>query len=131
VIVLEAAPRLGGSAVGLGGRLFGGDGSRAWLFGAAMHGDTPPGGAGSGIAAFYLNLLGHAVGWPSPRGGAQRLTDALVAYLHSLGVQTHTGANVQQITTAGERVRGVTVTGGQEYRARVVIADVMPHALIA
>ena len=29
--------------------------------------------AGSGIAAFYLNLLGPAVGWPSPRGGAERL----------------------------------------------------------
>ena len=45
-----------------------------------MHGDTPPDGAGSGVAAFYLNLLGHAVGWPSPRGGAERLTDALVSY---------------------------------------------------
>ena len=31
-------------------RLFKGDGSRAWLYGAAMHGDTPPGKAGAGIA---------------------------------------------------------------------------------
>jgi phytoene dehydrogenase-like protein len=72
------------SAVGLGRRLFAGDGSRAWLYGAAMHGDTPPGRAGSAIAGFYMNLLGHAVGWPSPRGGAQRLTDALVAIGGSL-----------------------------------------------
>jgi phytoene dehydrogenase-like protein len=122
---------LTGPAVGLGKRLFAGDGSRAWLYGAAMHGDTPPDGAGSGIAAFYLNLLGHAVGWPSPRGGAQRLTDALVAYMHNLGVETHTGANVQQINATGGRVRGVGVSGGQEYRAGVVVADVMPHALIA
>ena len=122
---------LSGSAVGLGSRLFAGDGSRAWLYGAAMHGDTPPSGAGSGIAAFYLNLLGHAVGWPSPRGGAQRLTDALVAYLHSLGGREQTGANVEQITATGGRVRGVGVSGGQEYRAGVVIADVMPHALVA
>ena len=122
---------LSGSAVGLGTRLFAGGGSRAWLYGAAMHGDTPPGGAGSGIVAFYLNLLGHAVGWPSPRGGAQRLTEALVAHLHSLGAETHTGANVEQITAVGGRVRGVTVSGGQEYRAGVVIADVMPHALVA
>jgi phytoene dehydrogenase-like protein len=122
---------LSGSAVGLGERLFAGDGSRAWLYGAAMHGDTPPGKAGSGIAAFYLNLLGHAVGWPSPRGGAQRLTDALVSYLHSLGGDTQTGASVERITTAGGRVRGVAVAGGKEYRADVVIADVMPHALIA
>jgi phytoene dehydrogenase-like protein len=122
---------LSGSAVGLGRRLFEGGSSRAWLYGAAMHGDTPPGGAGSGIAAFYLNLLGHAVGWPSPRGGAQRLTDALVGYLHSLGAETHTAARVQRITSAGGRVRGVAVADGRELKARVVIADVMPHALIA
>ena len=121
---------LGGSAAGLGRRLFAGDGSRAWLYGTAMHGDMPPGGAGSGIAAVYLNLLGHAVGWPSPRGGAQRLTDALVSYLHSLGGETHTDANVQAITTAGRRVQGVAVADGREYRAGIVIADVMPHALL-
>jgi phytoene dehydrogenase-like protein len=138
-LTADAGPRamadftrlLCGSAVGLGRRLFAGDGPRAWLYGAAMHGDTPPGRAGSGIAAFYLSLLGHAVGWPSPRGGAQRLADALVAYVHGLGVETQTGANVQHITALGGRVRGVSVTGGQEYRAGVVIADVMPHALIA
>ena len=44
---------------------------RAWLYGAAGHGDVPPSGPGSAIAVAYLNLLGHAVGWPSPRGGAQ------------------------------------------------------------
>jgi phytoene dehydrogenase-like protein len=122
---------LSGSAAGLGHRLFEGDGSRAWLYGAAMHGDTPPDRRGSGIAAFYLNLLGHAVGWPSPRGGAQRLTDALVAYLHRLGGQTLTGARVEHVTSSGGRVRGVTVADGREYRADIVIADVMPQALLS
>ena len=45
--------------------------ARAWLYGAAVHGDAPPTAPGSAIAAAYLNLLGHAVGWPSPRGGAR------------------------------------------------------------
>ncbi len=67
-----------GSARSLGRRLFASGGARAWLYGAAGHGDTAPDGRGSAIAAVYLNLLGHAVGWPSPRGGAQALTDALV-----------------------------------------------------
>src|SRR5206468_267979 len=58
--VLEFARLLPGSAVGLARRLFAHPGSRAWLYGAALHGDTPPDRAGSGIAAFYLNLLGHA-----------------------------------------------------------------------
>src|SRR5690606_620076 len=33
---------LAGSASGLGDRLFEGAGSKAWLYGAAIHGDTPP-----------------------------------------------------------------------------------------
>ena len=65
-------------AQSLGEELFAGDGPRAWLYGSAMHSDVPPGGAGSAIAAAYLNLLGHGVGWPSPEGGAGRLAEALV-----------------------------------------------------
>ena len=79
-----------GSARGLGERLFESPDARAWLYGAAGHGDVPPTGPGSAIAVAYLNLLGHAVGWPSPRGGAQGLTDALVGYLAELGgVRAH------------------------------------------
>ncbi|HWE14382.1 MAG TPA: NAD(P)/FAD-dependent oxidoreductase [Solirubrobacteraceae bacterium] len=122
---------LTGSAVALAGRLFADDGSRAWLYGAAMHGDAPPSAAGSGIAGFYLNLLGHAVGWPSPRGGAQRLTDALVSYLHSLGACISTGARVERVIARGGRARGVGVAGGHEIPASTVIADVMPDALLA
>jgi phytoene dehydrogenase-like protein len=138
-MLLGAGPRataefgrlLAGSATGLGRRLFTGPGSRAWLYGAAMHGDAPPEAAGSAIAAFYLNLLGHAVGWPSPRGGAQRLTEALVGYLESLGGTVRTSARVERIVAAGGRVRGVGIAGGEELRAGIVIADVMPRALIA
>lgn len=129
--LLDFTRLLPGSAVGLGHRLFEGDGARAWLYSAAMHGDAPPKKPGSAIAAFYLNLLGHGVGWPSPRGGAGRLADALVSYLESLGGTVRTGARVQRITSAGGRVTGVGVAGGEELRARVVIADVMPHALVA
>jgi phytoene dehydrogenase-like protein len=121
---------LGGSAVSLARRLFAGDGSRAWLYGAAMHGDVPLAGAGSGIAGFYLNLLGHAVGWPSPRGGAQRLTEALIGYLHRLGGELQTGARVERIVIRDGRARGVGVAGGQEIAAPLVIADVMPDALL-
>ena len=53
--------------------LFEGDGARAWLYSSAMHSDVPPRASGSAIAAAYLNLLGHGVGWPSPEGGAGRL----------------------------------------------------------
>ena len=37
--------------------------------------------------AFALSLLAsaHAVGWPIPRGGSQRIADALASYLRALG----------------------------------------------
>jgi phytoene dehydrogenase-like protein len=127
----EFARLVTGSAVSLARRLFADGGSRAWLYGTAMHGDAAPDAAGSSIAAVHLTLLGHAVGWPSPRGGAQRLTDALVSYLRSLGASVATSARVDRVTTRGGRVRGVGVAGGVEIPASAVIADVMPHALIA
>ncbi|HWH92921.1 MAG TPA: NAD(P)/FAD-dependent oxidoreductase [Baekduia sp.] len=119
------------SSVGLARRLFESGDARAWLYGAAMHGDTPPQKPGGAIAAAYLNLLGHAVGWPSPRGGAGRIADALVGYLTSLGGHVRTGARVERVIVAGGRVVGVGVAGGEEVRAGIVVADVMPHALAA
>jgi phytoene dehydrogenase-like protein len=122
---------LPGSARGLASRLFGGTGSRAWLYGSAGHGDVPPTDAGSAIAAVYLNLMGHAVGWPSPAGGAERLTEALVAYLRERGGQVRTAALVDEIEAAHGRVTGVRIAGGERVAAELVIADVMPHALAA
>jgi len=114
----------------LGRRLFTGADARAWLYGAAMHGDVPPGGPGSAVAVAYLNLLGHAVGWPSPRGGAERLTDALVARLHELGGEVRCSARVTAIHATRRRVTGVTIEGGERMAASIVVADVMPHALL-
>lgn len=113
----------------LGERLFVGDGTRAWLYGSAMHSDVPPAGAGSAIAAAYMNLLGHGVGWPSPEGGAGRLADALVSYLRELGGEVQTGANVTRVEVERGRVVGVEINGGEPVGSRIVIADVMPGAL--
>ncbi len=81
--------------------------------------------------AFYLNLLGHAVGWPSPRGGAQALTDALVAHLSALGGELVCDAPVERILTGAGRAAGVALDDGREYKADLVLADVMPRALLA
>ncbi len=137
-LLAQAGPRptlgftrlLSGSAVKLGRRLFAAPGSRAWLYGAAMHGDVPPGRPGSAVSGFYLNLLGHAVGWPSPRGGAQHLADALAGYLRALGGTIRTSARVERVIGRHGRVTGVGLAGGEELAAAVVIADVMPNALL-
>jgi len=118
-------------AQALGHELFEGDGTRAWLYGSAMHSDVPPVGGGSAIAAAYLNLLGHGVGWPSPEGGAGRLADALVSHLRDLGGEIRTRARVGGISAKGGRVTGVRLAEGEGLSAPVVVADVMPGALAA
>ncbi len=116
-------------ATALGGELFEDDRTRAWLYGSAMHSDVPVRGAGSAIAAAYMNLLGHGVGWPSPEGGAGRLAEALVSYLEELGGAVRTGANVIRFGVERGRVVGVELAEGERLSAPVVVADVMPGAL--
>jgi phytoene dehydrogenase-like protein len=128
---LGFARLLAESSIGLARRTFESGGARAWLYGAAMHGDTPPHMPGGAIAAAYLNLMGHAVGWPSPRGGAGRLADALVGHLRSLGGEVRVGTPVERVLVAGGRATGVATASGEELRAGIVVADVMPHALLA
>ena len=117
-------------AQALGEELFEGEGSRAWLYGSAIHSDAPLQAAGSAIAAAYLTLLGHGAGWPSPEGGAGRLADALVSYLHELGGDLRTGATVTRLAVERGRTVGVELQGGERVAAPVVVADVMPGALV-
>jgi phytoene dehydrogenase-like protein len=119
------------AARSFGERLFEGEGSRAWLYGSAMHSDVPPVSRGSAIAAAYMNLLGHGAGWPSPEGGAGRLAEALVSYLGELGGAVRTGATVTRVAVERGRVVGVELAGGERVAAPLVIADVMPGALAA
>jgi phytoene dehydrogenase-like protein len=91
--------------------LFRADASRTWLFGLAMHSDLSPRKAGTAIMAFHLAMLGHAVGWPSPRGGAGALADALVARLRSLGGELRLGAAAEGLAIERGRVSGVRVRG--------------------
>ncbi len=102
------------SAQALGEELFDDEGARAWLYGSAMHSDVPPTGAGSAIAAAYLNLLGHGVGWPSPEGGAGELAGALVSYLKELGGVVRTGATVAKV---GRGARPCGGRGAHRWRA--------------
>jgi phytoene dehydrogenase-like protein len=51
---------------------------------------------------FILAIAGHAVGWPSPRGGTQKLTDALIGYLQSLGGEVHASTPVETLAQLDE-----------------------------
>jgi phytoene dehydrogenase-like protein len=53
------------------------------------------------LSAAFGVLLGasaHAVGWPIPRGGAQSITNALIAHLESLGGRVHTSSRVEMLS---------------------------------
>ena len=55
------------------------------------------------LSAAFGTLLGaaaHAVGWPIPRGGAQAITNALIAHLESLGGRVHTSSKIEKLSDA-------------------------------
>ena len=60
-------------------------GVRALFAGIAAHGVLPLEAPASAAAGMLLGLAAHTVGWPLPRGGSQRIGDALAGYLRSLG----------------------------------------------
>jgi hypothetical protein len=57
-------------------------------------------------------MLGQQVGWPVPVGGAQKITDALVARLVERGGRIDYGARVDRVLTARGRAMGVRTVGG-------------------
>lgn len=127
---LDFARLLMMSAEGLASEVFAGEGA-AWLYGSSLHGDAPLDAAGSAISGVYLNLLGHAVGWPSAEGGAGRIADAMVARLSELGGHTRTSARAEHVHAYRGRVTGVTLADGETVHARTVIATTNPHGLVA
>jgi phytoene dehydrogenase-like protein len=91
--------------------------ARALFAGHAAHSQLPLTQAGSAAFGLVLGVTAHVVGWPIPRGGAGRLSAALVAYLRSLGADVVTSAPVASL-------RELPPT-------RAVLCDVTPRQLLA
>jgi phytoene dehydrogenase-like protein len=117
-------------AEALADRLFAHEGAKAWLYGSAMHGDVPPQGPGSAVAAAHLNVMGHHAGWPSPEGGAGRLAGAMIAYFESLGGRVRTGAPVTRVHVEHGRAAGVEIAGEERLASPIVIGDLTPDGLL-
>ena len=88
--MLEWARLLLLPAQALAHELFRADGARAWLYGAAAHGDVPPDGSGSAIAATHLNS------WAMPSAGRARRAAPLRWPTRSLATCVAWGANAHQ-----------------------------------
>jgi phytoene dehydrogenase-like protein len=77
-------------------------------------------------------IVTHRVGWPIPRGGSQRIADALAARLRSLGGRIETGRRVGDLIELGaaraflfdvtprqlERIAGPRLSNGYRRRLR-------------
>ncbi|HEV3000984.1 MAG TPA: NAD(P)/FAD-dependent oxidoreductase [Solirubrobacteraceae bacterium] len=109
---------------------FRGDGAARLLAGNALHADVTPDSAGSALYGWVLVGLGQSLGWPVARGGAQRITDALVARLRRAGGELRCGEEVVEVVVRGDRAAGVRTAGGEEIAAsRAVLADTGAPAL--
>jgi phytoene dehydrogenase-like protein len=69
----------------IGKAIFRTEPARALFGGIAAHSFLPLEAPVSAAFALVLGTAGHAVGWPSPRGGSQSISNALAGYLHELG----------------------------------------------
>jgi phytoene dehydrogenase-like protein len=71
--------------------------ARALFAGLAAHSFLPLSAPGSAAIGLVLGMMGHAVGWPFPRGGAQSITSALVACLRQAGGEVECNAPVRSL----------------------------------
>jgi phytoene dehydrogenase-like protein len=97
-------------------RIFQGDSGRALFAGLAAHSMLPLEYLGSAAFGLVLGITAHAVGWPIVRGGAQHLSDALIAHLRSLRGEIFLNRPVGTLEELPS--------------SRVVLCDVTPRQLL-
>jgi phytoene dehydrogenase-like protein len=90
--------------------------ARGFFAGLAAHSIMPLERPPTAAFGVMLGVLGHVVGWPMPRGGAQCIADALASYLRSLGGEILTDARVDSLDDLPA--------------ARDVVCDVTPRQLV-
>jgi phytoene dehydrogenase-like protein len=90
----------------------------AWLLaGNALHADLTPESAGGGLFGWVLCGLGQQHGFPTPEGGAGKLTAALVNRLHAHGGALKCGERVARVLVRRGRAVGVRTAAGEEIAA--------------
>jgi phytoene dehydrogenase-like protein len=96
--------------------VFKGEKARGLFAGLAAHSILPLEQITTAAFGLILGLLGHAVGWPVPKGGSQQIANALACYLSTLD---------------GEIVTGSPVSSFKELPpARAVLFDLTPRQLV-
>jgi phytoene dehydrogenase-like protein len=104
------------SATGLAEAIFNTESARALFGGLSAHSFLPLERTASASFGLVLGMLGHAVGWPLPRGGAQHITEALAAHLRILGGEIATNSRIEHLD--------------QLPLARATLLDITPRQLL-
>jgi phytoene dehydrogenase-like protein len=104
------------SAYGLASSRFKGERARALFAGLAAHSMLPLELRPSAAFGLVLGITAHAVGWPIPRGGSQKIANALASYLRSLGGEIVTDARVDSVDELPP--------------ARAILCDITPRQLL-
>ncbi len=104
------------SARGLAESHFKSERARAVLAGMAGHAIMPLEKPITAAFSLMMFMLSHAVGWPLARGGSIRTTEAMAAYLHSLGGQIQTGWEIESLDALP--------------RSRTVFLNISPRAVL-
>jgi phytoene dehydrogenase-like protein len=95
---------------------FTGQAARALFAGLAGHALLPLEYRPAAAFGILLAILGHAVGWPIPKGGSQQISNALATHLRSLGGCIFTGRRIEKLDELPS--------------ARVILCDITPRQLL-
>jgi len=106
----------GRSASALARHTFESERTRAMFAGVAAHSMVPLEKLATSGYALGLIIAAHSAGWPVARNGSQQASNALAAYLRSLGGEIEIGTPVESLDALP--------------KSRVVLCDVTPRQLL-
>jgi phytoene dehydrogenase-like protein len=104
---------------------FGSDRAHGLLAPWVLHTGLGPDAAASGYMAQVIAVAVQEGGMPIPRGGGQKLADALVSLIRENGGTCETGVHVERVFSGGVR----TADGEQLAASEAVICNVTPTQL--
>jgi len=90
--------------------------ARVLFAGLACHSVVPLEKWGTAAIGLVLAAVAHVYSWPIPKGGSQRIGDALASYLRSLGGEIQCGVRVESIDDIPS--------------ARTIFCDLTPQGLL-
>lgn len=91
--------------------------TKTFFYGAAAHSTLPLTSLFSGSFGLVLHILAHKAGWPFPKNGAYKISDALISYYKSVGGKLFPDFHIQNLQDLP--------------KAKAYLFDLTPRQLIA